>query len=77
MLYLKLPCQSHHFHSVTLSNSIQLEDEIDKMLQLDGLRRKNHVLEFSRLMVRAESTEHRLSLLKIMKARIEQYYHTQ
>jgi len=46
----------------------QLEEEIDKMLSMDGgLRRKDHVLELNRLMLRAESVEHRLSLLKIIQ----------
>lgn len=45
----------------------QLEDEIEKMLLMDGLRRKDHVLELNRLMLRAESVEHRLSLLKIIQ----------
>jgi len=37
------------------------------MLSMDGLRRKDHVLELNRLMLRAESVEHRLSLLKIIQ----------
>lgn len=37
------------------------------MLLMDGLRRKDHVLELNRLMLRAESVEHRLSLLKIIQ----------
>ena len=45
----------------------QLEEEMEKMLSMDGLRRKDHVLELNRLMVRAESVQHRLSLLKIMQ----------
>ena len=45
----------------------QLEEEIEKMLLMDGLRRKDHVLELNRLMLRAESVEHRLSLLKIIQ----------
>jgi len=45
----------------------QLEEEIDKMLSMDGLHRKDHVLELNRLMLRAESVEHRLSLLKIVQ----------
>ena len=45
----------------------QLEEEIEKMLSMDGLRRKDHVLELNRLMLRAESVEHRLSLLKIIQ----------
>ena len=36
-------------------------------MALDGLRRKGHVLELARLMVRSESVEHRLSLLKVMQ----------
>jgi len=45
----------------------QLEEEIEKMISMDGLRRKDHVLELNRLMLRAESVEHRLSLLKIIQ----------
>ena len=45
----------------------QLDDEIDKMLALDGMKRKEHVLELSRLMVRAENPDHRLSLLKLIQ----------
>jgi len=45
----------------------QLEEEMEKMLSMDGLRRKDHVLELNRLMLRAESVEHRLSLLKIIQ----------
>jgi len=45
----------------------QLEEEIEKMLAMDGLRRKDHVLELNRLMLRAESVEHRLSLLRIIQ----------
>ena len=45
----------------------QLEEELEKMLSMDGLRRKDHVLELNRLMLRAESMEHRLSLLKIIQ----------
>jgi len=37
------------------------------MLSMDGLRRKDHVLELNRLMLRAESVDHRLSLLKIIQ----------
>ncbi len=33
------------------------------MYELDGLKQKNHVMELSRLMIRAESLDHRLSLL--------------
>jgi len=48
----------------------QLEEEIEKMLSIDGLRRKDHVLELNRLMLRAESVDHRLSLLKIIQVNI-------
>ncbi len=37
------------------------------MLQLEGMRRRDHVLEVCRLMVRAESIEHRMSILKILR----------
>jgi len=56
--------------TLNLAKSIvlrQLEEEIEKMLLMDGLRRKDHVLELNRLMLRAESVEHRLSLLKIIQ----------
>jgi len=56
--------------TLNLAQSIllrQLEEEIEKMLLMDGLRRKDHVLELNRLMLRAESVEHRLSLLKIIQ----------
>ena len=45
----------------------QLEEEMEKMLSMDGLRRKDHALQLNRLMLRAESVEHRLSLLKIIQ----------
>lgn len=37
------------------------------MTQLGGLRRRAHVLELARLMVRADSTEQRLILLRILQ----------
>ena len=37
------------------------------MLALDGLHRKDHVLELTRLMLRAESVEQRLSLLRVIQ----------
>ena len=39
------------------------------MLDLQGMKRKEHVLELSRLMVRAENADHRLSLLKLIQVR--------
>ena len=37
------------------------------MMELEGMRKRAHVLELARLMVRAESQEHRLALLKIIQ----------
>ena len=37
------------------------------MIQLDGLKNREHVLELARLMVRAETTDHRMALLKIIQ----------
>lgn len=37
------------------------------MLRLDGLKRKEHVLEMARLMVRADSSKQRLTLLKVLQ----------
>ena len=46
---------------------VQLSEEIQQMMELDGMRRRDHVLEFARLMVRAESVEHRVDLLKVLQ----------
>lgn len=47
----------------------QVDEEIEKLAALDGLRRKDHVLELARLMVRAESSAHRTTLLNILQVR--------
>jgi hypothetical protein len=47
-----------------------LEEEIEKMSSMGGLRRKDDVLELNRLMLRAESTEHRLLLLKALQVNV-------
>ena len=44
----------------------QLDEQIEQ-LSLSSLRKRNHVLELARLMIRAESNEHRLALLKILQ----------
>ncbi|RUS84583.1 hypothetical protein EGW08_007678, partial [Elysia chlorotica] len=44
-----------------------LEEDIEKLSMLDGMRNKNHVLELCRLMVRAEKVQHRIAILKIMQ----------
>jgi hypothetical protein len=49
---------------------LQLEEEIQDILELEGLRKRAHVLELARLMVRAESEEHRMALLKIIQVRL-------
>ena len=46
---------------------LQLEEEMERMSQLDGLKNKEHVLNLCRLMVRAESNDHRLSILRILQ----------
>ena len=48
-------------------DDIYLEEEIEKMLQLDGMKRKEHVLELARLMVRSDSSKQRLTLLKVLQ----------
>jgi len=37
------------------------------MVALNGLHRKDHVLELNRLMLRAESVEQRISLLRVLQ----------
>lgn len=50
---------------------VQLDDEIEQLMSLEsGMRRKEHVLELSRLMVRAESNEHRLLLLRVLQVSV-------
>jgi len=43
--------------------TLQLSEEIEKLSLLGGLKRSEHVVQLARLMVRAESVEHRSSLL--------------
>lgn len=45
---------------------------MERMSQLDGLKNKEHVLNLCRLMVRAESNDHRLSILRILQGTNEQ-----
>ncbi|GAB1600835.1 uncharacterized protein LOC115232341 [Argonauta hians] len=49
-----------------------LEEEMERMSQLDGLKNKEHVLNLCRLMVRAESNDHRSSILRILQGTNEQ-----
>lgn len=50
----------------------QLEDEVEKLLgDNKGLVQSDHALKLSRLMVRAETTEQRIMLLKILQVNIE------
>ncbi|CAI9716650.1 histone-lysine N-methyltransferase SETD2-like isoform X3 [Octopus vulgaris] len=49
-----------------------LEEEMERMSQLEGLKNKEHVLNLCRLMVRAESNDHRLSILRILQGTNEQ-----
>ncbi|KAH9489593.1 hypothetical protein Btru_036451, partial [Bulinus truncatus] len=44
-----------------------LEEDIEKLSLLDGMRNKNNVLELCRLMVRAEKVQHRMAILKILQ----------
>ena len=39
------------------------------MQSLDGMKRREHVLELSRLMIRAENPEHRLTILNIIQVK--------
>ncbi|CAL1543821.1 unnamed protein product, partial [Lymnaea stagnalis] len=48
-----------------------LEEDIEKLSMLDGMRNKNHVLELCRLMVRAEKVQHRIAILKILQETTE------
>ena len=48
---------------------VQLEDEIKKMVSLEGMKRKEHVLELARLMVRSDNSKQRLSLLTVLQVR--------
>lgn len=50
--------------------SLQLEDEIGK-LTVRGLRNRQDTLNLSRLMVRCEDSDSRLSLLKILESGVE------
>ena len=50
----------------------QLEDEVEKLLGDNrGLVQSDHALKLSRLMVRAETTEQRIMLLKILQVNTE------
>ena len=50
----------------------QLEDEVEKLLGDNrGLVQSDHALKLSRLMVRAETTEQRIMLLKILQVNME------
>jgi len=55
------------FYQYFVSSVSQLEEEINDMMELEGMRKRAHVLELARLMVRAESQDHRLTLLKIIQ----------
>ena len=54
----------------------QFEEELERMSMLEGLHRKDHVLELNRLMLRAESTEHRMLLLKVLQVTLLHRYST-
>jgi histone-lysine N-methyltransferase SETD2 len=59
------------FFNQTLSRMtfmFQLDDEIEKMVSLNGMKTKAHVLQLARLMVRSENNDHRIALLEIMQA---------
>ncbi|CAH1789994.1 unnamed protein product [Owenia fusiformis] len=45
-----------------------LEEDIERMVSLDGLKNKQHVLTLSRLMVRCETADHRLALLRLLQS---------
>ena len=52
----------------------QLEDEVEKLLGDNrGLVQSDHALKLSRLMLRAETTEQRIMLLKILQVKIRNY----
>ena len=55
----------------------QLEEEIEKMVKLEGMKRKSHVLELARLMVRSEGSKQRRSLLKVIQVNknVDAYIH--
>ncbi|ELU11300.1 hypothetical protein CAPTEDRAFT_160470, partial [Capitella teleta] len=53
--------------SKKLFDDHMLKEEIEKLESNNGLRRKDHVLELARLMVRAESSQDRRSLLHILQ----------
>ncbi|XP_059174728.1 uncharacterized protein LOC131954909 isoform X2 [Physella acuta] len=48
-----------------------LEEDIEKLSMLEGMRNKNHVLELCRLMVRAEKVQQRIAILKILQGTTE------
>lgn len=52
------------FHFLTLI--LQLPYEIEKLSGLGGLKRSEHVLQLSRLMVRAEVIEQRTELTDVL-----------
>lgn len=49
---------------------VQFEEELERMQELGGLHRKDHVLELNRLMLRAESAEQRALLLKVLQVNV-------
>ncbi|XP_064598536.1 LOW QUALITY PROTEIN: uncharacterized protein LOC135464899 [Liolophura sinensis] len=48
-----------------------LDEEIEEMTSLDGMKNKEHVLKLCRLMVRAESDDHRSAVLNIIQGTSE------
>ena len=64
------PIPSTDVLKIAIAFPPQLEEDIEKLSMLDGMRNKNHVLELCRLMVRAEKVQHRIAILKIMQVRI-------
>ena len=44
----------------------QLDKEIEKLVN-SGLKRREHMLELCRMMVRSETMDHRLALLNVLQ----------
>lgn len=55
-----------------VSTTKQLEEEIEKLILRGGLRNRDQTLTLSRLMIRAEESDSRLSLLRVLQQTKEQ-----
>ena len=68
-------CYNQFFHQKTLFYNFLLEDEVEKLLgDHRGLVHSDQALRLSRLMVRAETMEQRIMLLKILQVFDNQFH---